>query len=47
MNGGTASDSERSPSQRTSPTSSLHEGRRRNDRYQYSSSKRTNIEQHG
>jgi hypothetical protein len=45
LNNGTQSDSERSLSQRTSPTSSLRgagRGRRRQDHYQYSSSRTNN-----
>lgn len=41
VNGGMLSDSERSGSQRTSPTSSLRGGHRRNDRYGYTSSSTT------
>ncbi|CAF1583962.1 unnamed protein product [Rotaria sp. Silwood1] len=43
LNGNNLSDSERSLSQRTSPTSSIRGGRHRNDYYQYSTSTRTNI----
>ena len=47
VNGGILSDSERSGSQRTSPTSSLRGGHRRNDRYAYSSSTRTDGRRRG
>ncbi|CAF4131641.1 unnamed protein product [Rotaria sp. Silwood2] len=47
MNGNNLSDSERSLSQRTSPTSSLRGGHHRNDHYQYSTSIRTNIGRRG
>lgn len=46
-NGHTLSDSERSASQRTSPTSSLRGGYRRNDRYGYPSSTRMDIRRRG
>ena len=44
LNGGTQSDSERSLSQRTSPTSSLRGERQRKDQYQYP---RTNANRRG
>lgn len=46
-NGNTLSDSERSGSQRTSPTSSLRGGYRRNDRFGYSASTRTDTRRRG
>ncbi|CAF1003687.1 unnamed protein product [Adineta ricciae] len=47
INGNSLDDNERSLSQRTSPTSSLRDAHRRNDRYQYSSSGRPNTGRRG